>query len=97
MEASLGLESFIDESIRISQQHNYFPNTFIGMRAQHQTIPAISRLVISGEIQSGFRKLQSYGLLDWTIEAAVVKFPEEFSREVVAAAKWRLEQARRGD
>ena len=92
--ASVGLEAFIDELIRLSAKSGYHPTVFIGMRARHGTVPAISRLVTSGEIQSGFRRLQQLGLLDWTIEAAVTKFPDEFSREVQEAAEWRLRQAK---
>lgn len=57
-------------------------------------MPAISRLVVSGDIQSGFKRLQQLELLDWTIEAAVTKFPDEFSYEVREAAQWRLRQAK---
>jgi hypothetical protein len=89
------LEAFIDESIRVSRQHHYYPTVFQGMRARHGTVAAIEKLVLSGEIQSGFKKLKDLGLLDWTIEAAVLRFPGEFhNREVHEAARWRLEQAR---
>lgn len=64
--ASAGLEAFIDEGIRISRQNEYHPTVFIGMRERLGTVPAISQLV-------------ELGLLDWTIEAAVTKFPDEFS------------------
>jgi hypothetical protein len=43
------------------------------MRRQHGAIEAIERLVQSGDIQSGFKRLQQMALLDWTIEAAVIK------------------------
>lgn len=92
--ASLGLEAFIDETIKLAQQKGYHPTTFIAMRKRHRTVPAISRLVVSGEIQSGFKRLRELGLLDWSIEAAVMKFPEEFNREVLEAAEWRLRQAK---
>ncbi|MBJ3774929.1 hypothetical protein [Acuticoccus mangrovi] len=93
---SLTLESFIDEMIRLSRKRGYSPTTFIQMRRRHGTVDAISRLVVSGDIQSGFRRLDALGLLDWTIEAAVRKFPDEFSREVQYAAKWRLDQVKSG-
>ncbi len=94
--ATLGLESFIDETIRLSREHGYHPTTFITMRQRHGTIGAISRLVVSGDIQSGFRRLNELGLLDWTIETAVTKFPDEFSRDVRQSAEWRLTQAKAG-
>ena len=94
--ASPALDAFIDETIRLARQKGYHPTAFIAMRQRHGTVPAISRLVVSGDIQSGFKRLRELGLLDWTIEAAVMKFPAEFNREVWEAAKWRLEQAKEG-
>ena len=93
---SLELESFIDEGIRLARHNGYHPTTFIGMRERHGTTLAISRLVVSGDIQSGFKRLRDLGLLDWTIEAAVMRFPEEFNREVREAAEWRLREAKGG-
>lgn len=90
--ASVALEAFVDETIRLSQARDYHPTVFIGMRRRHGTVEAISRLVVSGDIQSGFKRLNELGLLDWTIEAAVTKFPDEFSQGVREAAEWRLSQ-----
>ena len=44
------------------------------MRHQFGTIDAIERLVQSGELQSGFKRLKQLGLIDWTIEFAVISF-----------------------
>jgi hypothetical protein len=89
------LESWIDESIRISEQHGYFPNAFKAMRSRHGTVRAIERLVSSGDIQGGFKRLRELNLLRWTIEQAVVNFPDDFPNlEVRQAAQWRLDQAR---
>lgn len=87
------LDTWIDESIRISAKHDYHPTAFVAMRTRHGTVEAIRRLVSQGDIQSGFRRLKELGLKEWTIEQAVLKFPDEFpSRELQAAARWRLEQ-----
>ena len=94
-QASLDLEAFIDETIRRSAEHKYHPTTFIGMRGRHGTLIAISRLVVSGDIQSGFKRLCQLGLREWTIESAVLKFPEEFSKDVQECAAFRLNQAKR--
>jgi len=92
--ASVGLEAFIDRSIELAKARKYIPTVFIGMRHQYGTLEAIERLVQSGEIQSGFKRLRQLDLLDWTIEAAVTKFPDEFSRNARECAEWRLTQAR---
>ena len=90
--ASPALEAFIDEGIKLSKQRGYNPTIFVGMRHQYGTIDAIERLVQSGDIQSGFRRLNQLRLLDWTIESAVTKFPTEFSHNAKQCADWRLQQ-----
>ena len=74
----------------MSAQKAYYPTTFIGMRKRYGTAEAISRLVVSGDVQSGFTKLKKLGLLDYTIEAAVMKFPDEFSKQAQECAAFRL-------
>jgi hypothetical protein len=91
--ASLGLEAFIDEGIQLAKARGYVPTVFISMRHQYGTLESIERLVQSGEIQSGFKRLKLLDLLDWTIEAAIMKFPAEFSRNARQCAEWRLTQA----
>ncbi|MFZ1682428.1 MAG: hypothetical protein WAT70_15515 [Rhizobiaceae bacterium] len=91
--ASADLEHFIDDTIRMARERGYNPSVFITMRLQHGTIPAISRLVRSGDVQSGFRRLIAMGLKDWSIEAAVLRFPEEFSRDDRECAAFRLSTA----
>jgi hypothetical protein len=90
--ASAGLEAFVDETIRLAKEHGYNPTVFQSMRRQHGTIEAIEKLVQSGEVQSGFKRLKQLGLLDWSIESAVMKFPTEFSRNARQCAEWRLKQ-----
>jgi hypothetical protein len=91
--ASPALEAFIDESIRLAKVRGYNPTVFQGMRRQLGTLQAIEKLVQSGDIQSGFRRLKKLGLLEWSIESAVTKFPSEFSRDARQCAEWRLGQA----
>jgi hypothetical protein len=90
--ASPALEAFIDKSIELAMKRGYNPTIFIGMRHQHGTVDAIERLVQSGDIQSGFRRLKQLNMLDWTIESAVTKFPTEFSHNARQCAEWRLQQ-----
>jgi hypothetical protein len=63
------------------------------MRHEHGTVDAIERLVQSGDLQTGFKRLNQLNLLGWTIEAAVIKFPVEFSNNAKQCAEWRLQQA----
>jgi len=84
------LEAFIDKSIKVSAENKYFPTNFIAMRARYGTVQAISRLVISGDIQSGFTRMRDLGLIDYTIEAAVLKFPDAFGKHERECAEFRL-------
>lgn len=53
-------------------------------------IQTLSRLMVSADLQQGFRALRDAGQLDQTFEALVARHPALFSDEVVAAAQWRL-------
>ena len=91
--ASAELEAFVDEMLRRAHEKDYHPIAFIGMRARRGTLEAISRLIRDSDMQSGFRRLKELSLLDWTIEAAVLRFPHEFTRDDRECASFRLQQA----
>lgn len=54
-------------------------------------VQALSRLMVSADLQQGFRALRDAGQLDQTFEALVVRHSALFSDDVVAAAQWRLD------
>jgi len=54
-------------------------------------IEALSQLMISADLQIGFKTLRDEGYLNKTFESVVVRFRHLFSPEVVEAAQWRLE------
>jgi hypothetical protein len=87
------LEAFIDEGIRRMAKRGYYPTIFQGMRARHGTVEAITKLVESGEIQSGFKKLRQLRMLEWSMEAAVMRFPNRFSVSARECAQFRLRLA----
>jgi hypothetical protein len=90
--ASQELETFIDEAIRRCAAAGYHPTVFQRMRRQHGTLEAMVKLLPSGEVQTGFKKLKSLGMLDCSIEAATLKFAGEFTPSEVECAKFRLTQ-----
>ena len=53
-------------------------------------VEALSRLVVSADLQKGFRVLRDADLLDMTFEALVVRHSSLFRPPVVEAADWRL-------
>jgi hypothetical protein len=54
-------------------------------------VEALSRLMVSPDLQQGFKVLRDSGQLDQTFEAVVVRFRQLFRDEVVQAAQWRLD------
>lgn len=49
-------------------------------------------MFISKEIHEGLRRLEKIDLLNYSIEVAVLKFPNEFTPEEQESARWKLEQ-----
>ena len=63
------------------------------MIERHGAIEALSKLVVSAELQSGFKVLRDRDQLDVTFEAVIVRHAGLFREDVFAAAKWRLQNA----
>jgi hypothetical protein len=70
----------------------YHPSDFEGMLAVATATRVAEKLVLSGDMQSGFRRLEKMGRLDLTIEALVVdpQFASLFHAATIDAARWRL-------
>jgi hypothetical protein len=84
------LEAFVDEGVRRMGQRGYTPHEFIRMRREHGTAPAIERLVVSGEVQSGFYRLRRLDMLEWSMESAVLAFAQQFTQTARECAAFRL-------
>lgn len=56
-------------------------------------INALSKLAVRPDLQKGFKVLRDSGQLDHSFEALIVKYQCLFSKDVVEAARWRLENA----
>ena len=73
----------------------YNPTIWISMARQWGAAEAARRLVVSGDIQTGFDRLVRAGHPELTIEWAILDQTWEplFSDQHREAARWRLEQA----
>jgi hypothetical protein len=60
------------------------------MIERYGEIEALSRLMVSADLQQGFRVLRDSGQLDKSFEALVVRYRHLFRSDAVAAAEWRL-------
>jgi hypothetical protein len=56
-------------------------------------IKALSKIVKTADIQTGFKTLRNTGRLDKTFEALIIKHSDLFRKDIIDAAKWRLENA----
>lgn len=59
------------------------------MIERHGYQEALSRIVQTPDLQSGFQVLRDRGKLELTFEAVIVNFAPEFPSAVVEAARWR--------
>ena len=60
---------------------------------QYGAVEALSRLMLSPDLQQGFKVLRDRNQLDKTFEAVVVRFQPLFTEQAVQAAQWRLDNA----
>lgn len=60
------------------------------MIARYGEVEALSRLMVSADLQQGFKVLRDRNQMDKTFEALVVRFQHFFRPDVVQAARWRL-------
>jgi hypothetical protein len=60
------------------------------MIAEYGAVEALSRLMVSADLQPGFKVLRNRNLLDKSFESLVVRFKHLFQSRVVEAAEWRL-------
>ena len=84
------LEEFLEDSLQHLGERGYLPYEFLEMRDQHGLITAITQCVEGSEFKGGFLRLLELGLVDWSLESAVVEFPERFTKLTVAYARARL-------
>ena len=63
------------------------------MIEQLGAVEALSRLVVSSDLQPGFKALRDRGRLNESFEAVVTRHPDAFRPDVVEAAQWRLNTA----
>ena len=60
------------------------------MIVEYGIIEALSRLMVSPDLQQGFKVLWDTNQLDKSFESTVVKFKQLFESDVVESAQWRL-------
>jgi len=64
------------------------------MRRDYGLERAIEKLVESSELQSGFTRLKKMNMLEWSLEQAVIHYPERFKPKTREYAGFRLSHAK---
>lgn len=85
------LRAAVDECCKLG----YYPTRFIQMLDARGAKCTAATLVVSGDVQTGFQKLIDWGSPELTMESIMLQpeFVGLFTKEQLAAARWRLEQA----
>lgn len=84
----------VDEAIEVYEDAiGNFASRTRQMISEQGAVAALSKLVQSPNLQSGFRVLRDRGELDRTFEAVVLRHQSLFDHPIVEAARWRIDNA----
>ena len=91
-------EGRVRSAVQQCRAIGYHPNDFAAMLENSDAVSLAKRLVTSGDIQSGLKRLVSLGHPDLSVESIMLEpdFAALFDSQILAAAKWRLDQAKSG-
>lgn len=91
-------EARVRRAIQECRQLGYNPTDFESMLATSSAVALAERFVTSGDIQSGLKRVVSLGRPDLSIESLMLEPPFQplFHQQLLAAARWRLDQAKLG-
>ena len=87
-------EARIQEALVECHRLGYHPSDFEGMLSSASATRVAKKLVTSGELQSGLKKLAQLGRLDLSVESIMLEpqFRTLFAKQLRDAAQWRLNQ-----
>jgi hypothetical protein len=87
---------FIGYGERLTKEYGRTPRRWMNKRNQVGVIQATRCFVDSEKISDGLLWAVENGLEDYTLEAAVLRFPHEFNNdeELITMANWRLSKAK---
>ncbi len=91
-------ESRLRDSIRESIKLGSNPTRVAEMINAHGGRKAAKRLIVSGEIQSGIRRIVELGHPELSVESIMLEpeFGPLFTEQELDAARWRLDRAKEG-
>jgi len=89
-------EAKVRAALRECHQLGYHAHDFESMLTNASAVKVAEKLVVSGDIQSGLKRLAQMGRPDLSVEAMMLEpqFELLFAKSLRDAARWRLEQVR---
>jgi hypothetical protein len=91
-------EARLRETLPLCQRFGYYPTRFVEMLNTFGDVAELAtRLVSSGELQTGLKRLAKEGHLELSLEHIMLEpqFKSLFDATVLEAARWRRDQAAR--
>jgi len=87
-------EAELWETVEAAKAIGYHPTEFAAMLKRNGGVTTAKRLIVSGDVQSGFERLSKLGRLDITMERKMLKpkYKSLFTDDELKAAEWRLSQ-----
>ena len=95
MSLEMEFEDAMRKALREAATLGYHPIRFEEKMEREGAVAYAKELVISGEFQSGLRRLKQMNRLDLSIEYLVAncrRFHRLFTKDEIEAARWRLEK-----
>lgn len=89
-------EAKVRDALLECHRLGYHPSDFEGMLANASAAHVAEKLVASGELQTGLKKLAQMGRLDLSVEFIMLEpqFESLFKKPLREAAQWRLDQVK---
>lgn len=85
-------EAELWNTVHAAKAIGYYPTEFAAMLERHGGVTTAKRLIISGDTQSGFKRLSKLGRLDISMESKMLmpEYRSLFTPDELQSAEWRL-------
>jgi len=87
------LEAWIDVATSVCASHGFPLGRWPNMRRQHGAVKAMKKVLSLPLVSTPLCRLKRAGLAEWSVEAGVLRFPDEFTAAERENARFRLDNA----
>jgi hypothetical protein len=93
MEHATTLEAWVDVATSVCASHRFPPGRWPELRRRYGTVAAMKKVIRLKIALTPLCRLKRAGLSEWSVEAGVLRFPDEFTEDDLALACFRLDNA----